>query len=182
MKKSVLFIAFSICIAGCITQRSKIDAFEELREQVKNNIGTNWECSLIMTNEISLNRSNLYFEVESQHSPFTVMVTKSEFIAPKEWRSRYQAATNTFDEFFKSANATNSAEQFSTLTNQPHFFEQFSNALCSLDLPGWHYKSIGVDVDVQSPDVAYPEIGKDGQEAQQISDKVVSFLTPYQKE
>jgi hypothetical protein len=176
--KQLIFCLCCFCVAGCYTQSPKTSTFQALQDRVKRTLGTNYEYSSVMTNEDS---KELFFEIKSQHSSLPITVTKREYITPKEWRNRYQAATNTFTEFFKSVNATNSAKGISAITNQPHFFERFTNALDSLRLPGWYYKDIGVDVGFSEPEITYPGVEENIKEAQDVVDKVVGCLARYQK-
>ena len=174
IKRTILFSAFLICIAGCFIKNSSVNTFDDLRQQVGHTLGKSCECSSIMTNEVT---TNLFFEVKCQQSFFAVTITKREFIAPKEWEARYQAGTN----FFNSVNTTNLVKDISTITNHPHFSEQFSNLLDSMSLPSWHYKNIGVEVNLPEPEIADPDIDKNYKEAQKIYDKILSCLEPYQK-
>jgi len=183
IQKSILLSVLSICIAGCTTNNPTVSTFEDLRWQVKHTLGPDYECSPTMSykephtdNAVT----NWYFEVNSPHSLLTVKVTMRKFVAQNEWGNRYKDGTNAWANLLKIASGSNSSMSYTTLTNQPHFLEQFTNFVGFFELPGWHYKNIGVDVDCSEPDVAYPGLDENTKAARDVMKKVESYLEPYQ--
>ena len=91
---------------------------------------------------------------------------------------QYQKTTNAIAKYFALALATTNAAE---ITNRPDFLRLFTNAFMSPNLPEWHYKNIGVDVNLNESELANTNADKDFKEAQNVRDKITSYLEPYQK-
>jgi len=127
-------------------------------------LGGRGACGSVTQNEFH----GRFFEVVPHNSGCRVLVFEREYFSQREWERQY-------------AGVMNQVAQFLTRTHQTR--EEAAVGVAAMEqmlkLPGWSYESIGVDVDLQTPDVVYPDMEKDQAEAQRIFDEIVRLLKPY---
>jgi len=163
----------SICLlllfgAGCLSDRSRSDSFVALRSQIAQKLSGRYECGLVTKNA---NVEGHFFEITPANSGCRVLVSEEKFFTQTEWDKRHTAGTNLLIEFMTIA-ATNHEINARTA-------RRFGKTYDLLDLPGWSYNNIGVNVHVECPEIVYPELEKQSAEAQHLFDEVVSLLKPY---
>src|SRR6266568_5920173 len=124
-------------------------------------------CGAVARNEVVGGR---FFEVVPQDSGCRILVFEREFFTQKEWEQQYTCVTNQVSQFLTRTNQTQTEAVRGVAA-----FDQMGR------LPGWSYNGIGVDVDVQCPEIVYPGLEKDSAAAQLFFEEVVSLLKPYHR-
>ena len=168
MKGTVSICLLLFCAAGCSSSRSRTESFAAFHSQIVQKLAGRYECGPVAKNVYAHGHS---FEITPTNSGCRVFVSEEKFFTQKEWDKRHTAGTNLLIEFMTMA-ATNHEINARTV-------RRFAKMYDLLDLPGWSYKNIGLDVRVDCPEIAYPELEKQSAEAQHLFDEVVSLLKPY---
>jgi hypothetical protein len=136
-----------------------------------------------------------YFEVNPQTSEMVdgrlriypeprgleITVYERPFLTRKEWDRRYASSTNLMAQYMEMARTNHSFDTNHPIdTKTAELSMAFLDGFGSLDLPGWHYQNVGVQVHIQEVDVVYPGLKKDIAEAQKRYGRIVALLKPYQ--
>jgi hypothetical protein len=97
-----------------------------------------------------------------------VLLFERQFFSQRGWERQH-------------ANLTNRVTQFLTKTNQTR--EEAAIGVAAVEqmhkLPGWRYGRIGVDIQLQTPEVVYPGMEKDQAKAQGVVDEITGLMKPY---
>lgn len=171
--------ALSLSVIGCALVRTRQDSFVSLQALVRRTLGDSCECGPIITNEVVGGR---YFEVCPRPRGLRITVSERRFITQKEWERRYAAGTNLMSRFMDMGRTNHPADTrhpIDAKTGEP--FIGITNAFGSIELPEWHYQSIGVDVRVQEIDEVYPGLQGDNAEAQKRYKEIIKLLKSYHR-
>jgi len=164
MKTLAFLCLLSLLFTGCASSRSREDGFALLHSRVERILAGRCDLGPVTRDKIT----GRFFEVVPRHSGCRILVFEREFFTQKEWERQYAFVTNQMTRFLIRTNQTK-AEAARELAA----VEQMRR------LPEWSYDGIGVDVDLQTPEVVYPGMEKDQAEARKFFDEIVSLLKPY---
>jgi len=187
MKTLAISCALILFALGCASSKTHEDAFVSLHSLIEQKLGDSCDCGPITTNAEVGGR---LFEVQPKPQGLLITVFERQFLTQTEWERRHAFGTNSMSQFMDDIMArTNSMSQFKDISRTNHFtnadrkaaarFIGFTNAFGLFELPGWHYQNIGVDVDVQEPDVVYPGLDQNEAAAQKCYGQIVMLLKPY---
>ena len=167
--KTLLILPFVLlALAGCVSSRAQKDAFASLRSRVEQMLAGRCDVAPIITDR----EFGSSFEAHPPNSACRILVFQREFLTQSEWDREYIAGSNSLSKLMSM-----------TTTNQnvPNWKAKEISAILGVQrLPGWSYDHIGVDVDVQCPEVASPGFEKDNAAAQRFVEEIVTLLKAYQ--
>lgn len=171
MNRTAGFCLVSLFVLGCSSPQTSRDSFASLHLLVEQKLHGRWECGPVSPNDV---RGGRFFEVRHPNSGCFIVLSERNFLSQSDWEKRYISGTNLLSQMMAQMETNGqvdvqAARQFAGVTNM----------FGLLDLPGWSYRDIGVEVDLQEPENAYPGNNEDVAKARQIYAEIVSLLKPY---
>jgi hypothetical protein len=170
MKNIAAIYLSALLITGCCSNGTRKDAFASLHNQIERRFGARANCGTLIPSAAVRERS---FEIGWTNSGCRILVFERDFLTQKEWDRRYSASTKLFNEFTTMI-TTNHDVNAQTA-------QRFAGTWDFLFLPNWSYKGIGLDVNVQCPEIAYPGLETESEAAERFLKEVVSLLRPYRR-
>jgi hypothetical protein len=135
------------------------DAFADFRAEVQRKAPVGWVCG-----EIRIIEKQTLFNVSSSKNRFTVVITQHDLISQQEWTLRAKRMKQAIDSFIAG--------------KEP---KDIDFLLEGMDLPDGLFGRTAVCVSLVEPEIHYPEIGTDGQEARAVVKSILGILKLYQK-
>ena len=133
------------------------DAFADFRAEVQRKAPVGWVCGEIRTIE-----KQTLFDVSSSKNRFTVVVTQHDLISQQEWTLRAKRMKQASDSFIAGK-----------VPKDIDFLLK--------DLPDGLYGRTAVCLSLVEPEIHYPEIGTDDQEARTVVKAILGILKLYDK-
>jgi hypothetical protein len=142
------------------------DEFASLHQRVEHMLAGKCTYGPVSNNE-SLGR---FFEVVPCDSGCRILVFECDFLTQQEWQRKSAYITEQTTAFLSKTNRTpgEAAEEIAAMVQMRR-------------LPKWSYKRTGVDIDVQAPEVAYPELAKQSAAAWKLVDEIARVLKAYNR-
>jgi hypothetical protein len=168
MKMLLPLCLLLLFIVGCSDIRTRDDSFQSLHKLVEQKFAGTCDCSpvtndnLVISNEIFMAP---LFEVVPRHSPFRIIVVECPFYSQAEYERQF---TNDADQFTKAITATN--------LDADEALRLYPGATNFMLLPGWSYKSTGVDVEMR-PNTVTPSNDED--QAYHVYSAILGMLKVY---
>lgn len=142
-----------------LTDQTAVSAFADFRAEVRSKAPAGWVCGEIGTIE-----GRALFDVSSPKNRYTVVITQHDLISQQEWTLRAERMKKAIDSFIAG--------------KEPKEIEAL---LKGMDLPNGRFGRTAVCVSLSEPEIHYPEIGTDEQEARTVVKAIFGILKLYDK-
>jgi hypothetical protein len=140
-----------------LTDQTAVSAFADFRAELQRRAPAGWVCGEIGTIE-----GQALFDIRSPKNRFTVVITQHELISQQDWTLRAERMKQAIDSFI----AGNAPKEIDDLL---------------VDLPDGWFGATSVCVSLSDPEIHYPEIGTDEQEARTVVNAILGTLKLYDK-